>query len=70
MPAAEPIREQPKKMPSKKEAPAPKSEEASILVTPPAQALPAIQNAPAIAPAPAAPALAPRIIENDTRNPF
>jgi hypothetical protein len=67
MPAAEPIKEQPKKMPSKTPPP-PAKEEASILVTPPAQALPAIQNAPAIAPA--APALAPRIIENDTRNPF
>jgi hypothetical protein len=56
-------------MPSKKD-PAP-AKEASVIV-PPAQApLPAIQNAPAIAPAIApAPGLAPRIIENDTRNPF
>lgn len=63
-PAAEPLKDQPKKMPSKSAEPK-KGQEARV-ITPPAQApLPAIQNAPTIAPV-----IAPRITDNDTRNPF
>lgn len=59
-PAAEPIKEQPKKMPGT----GPKKAQETRIIAPPAQ-VPAIQNAPAIAPT-----LSPRIIGNDTRNPF
>ena len=63
-PAAEPLKDQPRKMPTKNE---PKKGQEARVITPPAQTVPAFQNAPAIAPTPA---VAPRIIENDTRNPF
>ena len=58
---AEPLREQPKKMPSKDVK---KATTQGQIVNPPAQtAVPALQSAPTIAPT-----LAPRIIENDGRN--
>lgn len=67
-PSAEPLKDQPKKMPSKDGA-----KEVRI-ITPPNQApiAPAIQNAPVInntTPA-VAPAVTPRIIESGVRNPF
>ena len=65
-PAAEALKDQPKKLPSKSKEPK-KGEEARVITSPARAPLPAIQNAPALAPAPA---IAPRIIENDTRNPF
>jgi hypothetical protein len=62
-PSAEPLKDQPKKLPKTK------AEEARVITTPAQAPLPAIQNAPAIQSAPA-PALAPRVLDNDTRNPF
>jgi hypothetical protein len=62
-PVAEPLKDQPKRMPGKAD---PKKATETQAIYPPARtSAPGIQNAPAIAPN-----LAPRVIENDARNPF
>jgi hypothetical protein len=64
VPAPEPLRDQPRKMPSKTAAP---REEVRVITTPDQSPLPVIQTAPG---AVTVPALTPRNIESDTRTPF
>jgi len=62
-PGAEPLKDQPRKMPGK--ADPKKATETQVIYPPARTSAPALQNAPAIAPT-----LSPRVTENDARNPF